>query len=90
MAVEIVTKEDLHVFRMQLLDDLKLIIKQQSQPAVKKWLKSTEVRKLLSVSPGTLQNLRITGKLPFSKVGSILYYRFEDVQTLLNVEIGKP
>jgi len=49
----------------------------------KKWLKSSEVRKLLNVSPGTLQNLRINGTLRFSKVGSIMYYKLEDINKLL-------
>ena len=83
MAVEIVTKEDLQVFRMQLLDDLKKIIAQQVQPATKRWLKSAEVRKLLSISAGKLQNLRITGKLSFTKIGGVLYYQYEDVRRLV-------
>jgi hypothetical protein len=84
MGQEIVTKEDLQVFRMQLLQDLKQVLAQQSQPSLKKWLKSSKVRKLLSLSAGKLQNLRITGKLRFSKVGNILYYRSDDVETLLS------
>jgi hypothetical protein len=84
MGQEIVTKEDLQVFRMQLLQDLKQVLAQQSQLGHKKWLKSCEVRKLLSLSAGKLQNLRITGKLRFSKVGNILYYRADDVEKLLS------
>ena len=78
------TKEDLKLFRMQLIHDLKQVLAQQAQPVMKKWLKSGEVRKMLSLSAGKLQNLRITGKLRFSKVGNILYYRFEDVEKLLS------
>ena len=85
MAMEIVTKEDLQAFRIQLLNDLKELMAQQGQPVEKKWLKSAEVRKLLSLSAGKLQNLRITGKLPFSKIGGVLYYRY-DVENLLNKE----
>ena len=84
MAQEIITKEDLQLFRVQLLQDLKQILAQQATPGMKKWLKSGEVRKLLSLSAGKLQNLRITGKLRFSKIGNILYYRFDDVERLLS------
>lgn len=84
MGQEIVTKEDLQLFRMQLIQDLKQVLAQQAQPVMKKWLKSGEVRKMLSLSAGKLQNLRITGKLRFTKVGKILYYRFEDVEKLLS------
>ena len=82
MAIEIVTKEDLQVFRMQLLDDLKQIIAQQVQPSTKRWLKSAEVRKLLKLSAGKLQNLRIAGRLPFTRIGGTLYYHYEDVEKL--------
>lgn len=49
----------------------------------KKWLKSIEVRKLLNISPGTLQNLRINGTLRFTKIGGMLYYKLEDIHKLL-------
>ncbi|RYY00601.1 response regulator [bacterium] len=50
----------------------------------KKWLRSAEVRAILNISPGTLQNLRINGTLAFTKVGSIFYYAFSDIQSLLH------
>ncbi len=85
MSVDIVTKQDLQEFRLELLKDLKLIV----SPAApsKKWLKSHEVRKLLNISPGTLQNLRINGTLPFTKIGSIMYYNEEDIQQALSQNV---
>ncbi|HZK92963.1 MAG TPA: helix-turn-helix domain-containing protein [Prolixibacteraceae bacterium] len=41
------------------------------------------MRKLLGISPGTLQNLRVNGQLPFSKIGGVLFYDFEDVRKML-------
>jgi len=32
------------------------------------------VRKLLGVSNGTLQTLRVNGSLPFSKIGGLYFY----------------
>jgi len=82
MAVNIVNKEDLAEFRHQLLDDLKTFI--HTKPLKQKeWLKSSEVRKLLKISPGTLQNLRINGTLSFTRMGSILYYKYEDIEAVL-------
>ena len=72
MAVEIITKDDLNDFRLTLLNDLKEIIQSKPQQT-KQWLKSNEVRKLLNISPGTLQNLRINGTLTYTKIGGILY-----------------
>lgn len=39
---------------------------------------------LLQVSPGTLQNLRINGTLPYTKVGGIIYYDAEEIQNVMD------
>jgi hypothetical protein len=83
MAVQIITLEDLNEFRSQLLNDLKEIIQSKPQQT-KQWLKSNEVRKLLNISPGTLQNLRINGTLSYTKIGGIMYYNHFDIDKLLN------
>lgn len=83
MAVQIITIEDLNEFRSILLNDLKEIIHSKPQQA-KQWLKSKEVKKLLNISPGTLQNLRINGTLTYTKVGGIMYYDNADIEKLLN------
>ncbi len=82
MSVEIITKEDLEQFKSELLEDL-LKVLQPNQPQVKQWLKSQDVRKLLNISPGTLQNLRINGTLRFTKIGSIFYYKAQDITKIL-------
>ena len=51
MSATIITTEDLREFKMELLDDIKELLKSQSGQVTKKWLKSPEVRELLSVSP---------------------------------------
>lgn len=71
MNVEILTKEDLREFRIQLISDLKRIFQLQPQTPEKAWLKSSEVRKLLKISPNTLQSLRVGGKLKPTKVRGI-------------------
>lgn len=83
MAVQIITIEDLNEFRSLLLNDLKEFIQPQSQQ-IKQWLKSNEVRKLLNISPGTLQNLRINGTLTYTKIGGIMYYSYSDIEKVLN------
>ncbi len=37
----------------------------------------------MKISPGTLQNLRIVRKLQPSKIGGILYYRYDEIEKLL-------
>lgn len=77
MNVELITREDLQQFKKELVQELREVIGQPQQ--VKQWLKSSEVRKLLAISAGTLQNLRIKGIIPFRKIGGILYYRYEEL-----------
>jgi hypothetical protein len=83
MNLEIITKEDLREFKSELLAEIKKLVPLEGQGASKKWLKSNDVRKLLKISPGTLQNLRINGTLCFTKIGSIIYYKLEDINRLL-------
>tara|TARA_R110001592_G_scaffold192091_4_gene438736 strand:+ start:1660 stop:1983 length:324 start_codon:yes stop_codon:yes gene_type:complete len=83
MGATIITTEDLREFKMELLDDIKLLLKNQSGQQSKKWLKSFEVRELLGISPGTLQNLRINGTLPYTKMGGVLYYDYQEIMKIL-------
>jgi hypothetical protein len=82
MAVEIITKDDLNEFRVKLLAEIREMLGVR-QVAPARFIKGKQVRDLLSISPGTLQNLRINGTLKFTKVGSIIYYNTEDVHKLL-------
>ncbi len=77
-----ITKDDLNDFKKDLLQEIRQMIEPVESQG-KKWLKSVEVRKLLNISPGTLQNLRINGTLRFAKIGGMLYYKLEDIHKLL-------
>lgn len=83
MPSEIITTDDLREFKTELLTEFRKMLKEhQGQPS-KKWLKSYEVRKMLGISPGTLQNMRINGTLPFTKMGGILFYDSIEIQKIL-------
>ena len=79
MAATVLTTEDLREFKIELLEEFKELLKSQTSFKPKKWLRSPEVRKLLDISPGTLQNLRINGTLPYSKMGGVIYYEYADI-----------
>jgi hypothetical protein len=88
MSAEIITKEDLQAFKIELLADLrKIVLEVPEKP--KEWMKSAELKKLLKVSHGTLQNLRISGQLKFSKIGGTYYYRYNDLLKLLDSGMPK-
>lgn len=82
MAVEILTKEDLNSFKEELLTDIKSMLTEQPYTQ-KKWLRSSEVRKMLNISPGTLQNMRINGTLPYTKVGGVMFYSYEEITKVM-------
>lgn len=84
MAIEVITKEDLNEFRVLLLKELKDLL-QLNQQQTKQWLKSTEVRKLLNISPGTLQTLRINKTLSYTKIGGTIYYAYQDIEKVLEL-----
>jgi hypothetical protein len=81
MSIEIMTRADWQLFKTELLQEIKALSSQKSEP--RKWLKSEEVRKLLKISPGTLQTLRINGTLEYSRIGNIIYYDAEHLNKVL-------
>jgi hypothetical protein len=76
-----ITKRDLLNFSNVILSEIRGMMDKQEQPA--SWLKSTEVRKLLKISSGTLQTLRINGTLAYTKIGGTIYYQNQDIDKLL-------
>ena len=78
---QVVTKRDLLNFGNALLHEIQSGKPEADQPT--QWLKSSEVRKLLKISPGTLQNLRINGTLNYNRIGGTLYYKYEDLKKLM-------
>ena len=80
---DLITKEDLKEFKTDLFLMLEKFSIGTAEKKYEEWLKSCEVRKLLKISPGTLQNLRITGTLRYTKVGKMFYYKYEDIINVL-------
>ena len=83
MDSRFVTVEDLQVFKAELLRDIKKLLANAPAPLPKPWLKSHEVQKILKISPGTLQHLRDSGQLKFSKVGGIVFYELKDIEEMM-------
>jgi len=80
---QLLTTGDLFDFKSQLLFEIKTMFKEFTGQPTKKWLKSKEVRKLLNISPGTLQSLRSRKELPYTKIGGVHFFDFEDIQKIL-------
>jgi len=64
-------------------DSLKPIRENAETGVQKEWLTNKEVCEMLSITLKTMQNHRDKGMIPFSKIGSRIYYRKEDISAFL-------
>lgn len=82
--METITKEDLETLRFQLFADLKELLEKKDEPRKesKEWLRSRDVKKMLSISDAALQNLRIRGLVHPVKISGLYYYRSEELKSL--------
>lgn len=82
--MDTITKKDLETLRLQLLADLKKLLEKpdESKPDDKEWLRSKEVKKILSISDAALQNLRIRGVVHPVKISGLYYYKSDELKSL--------
>ena len=83
MPTSIITTDDLREFKLELLEEIKELLTTSGGSKGKQWLKSTEVMELLKISPGTLQNLRVNGTLPYTKIGGLIYYDATEIDRVM-------
>lgn len=80
---QLVTLSDLKSVRDDLLAEIRKARGVPVDNQAKKWLKSSEVRKLLGISPGKLQTIRATRQLAFIRLGGVIYYDREDIDRMI-------
>lgn len=88
MNVDVITREDLDGFKSELIRvfESKLdLIGQRHE-----FLTGEEVKELLDISTGTLQNYRIRGILNFAKVEGKIFYLYADVQKMIYDRLQAP
>jgi hypothetical protein len=78
----LVTVQDLQNMKDEIISELALI--KGKTITQKEWLKSAEVMEMLSISTGTLQNLRINDEIPYTKIGGTLYYEHKAILKVLS------
>lgn len=81
----ILTKEDLDSFKKDLISEIKGLLKTKVEKA--QWLRSSDVREMLSVSDSTLQAMRINKTIPAYKLDTTWFYKYEEIVSAL--EKGK-
>lgn len=87
---DMVTKEDLRQFGLELLCNIGTLMTQtrevQNEIVDQEWIKSKQVRLLMNMSPGSIQNLRVTQKIRFKKILGSYYYNKVDLLKLFTDE----
>ncbi len=88
MEISIVTQQDLLSLKSDLLASLEemkkeLLEKEPRKEEEVKLLKSHQVQRMLAISPGTLQNLRVNGTIPYSKVGGVIFYDKKEILRII-------
>ena len=78
---EQITKDDLRQFAQLIINEIKNDRKKQAE-FVPDWLKSSIVKKSLSISSASLQSLRTTGKVRCRKILGSYYYSITDLNQL--------
>lgn len=81
MTFEVITKKDLDDLKLEIIKEVSTLLGKRREE--KKWLKSADVKEMLNISAGTLQNLRVNGTLPYTKLGGTMFYEYDDVLGLL-------
>lgn len=86
MPAEILTSDDLREFKVELIQELKILFSTSFSQAPKenKLLKSSEVQELLNLSPNSLRNLRVSRILPFTKINGVIYYERSDIDQMIS------
>lgn len=83
MAGTVITLDDLQKLKTDLLSEIKNLMSERQGVQAHKWIKTRDLRKLLPISKGKLQVLRLKGILPFTRIGGAIYYDIEDVEKML-------
>lgn len=83
MSSRPITPQDLERLKAEIVQEILRVLKLKPRPEPKEWLKSYEVKKLLGVSAGKLQNMRDQGIISFTRLGGLLLYSYQDIINLL-------
>lgn len=80
---EIVTLEYFREFEKTILEKLSKLDSKQKEDGFGRWLKSNDVKEMLGISHGTLQQLRDNRTLNYCKMGGIIFYDRLEIEKYL-------
>ncbi|GAB6010050.1 helix-turn-helix domain-containing protein [Dysgonomonas reticulitermitis] len=72
------------LFRLEMfVGKVTALCERLGERKLKKWYDNQDVCRILNISPRTLQTLRTNGTLPYTQINRKIFYRPEDVDTLI-------
>ena len=83
ISIEKKTFEELVLRLGQFVKRMDRINRQRGGRRMSDWMDNQDVCQVLKISSRTLQTLRDSGRLPYSKINNRIYYRPEDVEQLI-------
>lgn len=91
--MEVITVEST-VFKklMESIEELKTAVNEgfgesgSNQNIKRIWLNKQEVCQMLRISERSLQNYRKSGEVPYSKIGSKIFYKVSDIKALMDTK----
>ncbi len=84
MALELLTKDDLNLFKTELFNEIKTLLLEHKPKGQKEYLKTWEVIKNFDISKGKLQAMRESGKIPFTRIGKCIYFEYADIKKIMD------
>jgi len=79
------TLEDLQKNFESFIGQMTAMARKGTDKRLGQWLDNSDVCRLLSISPRTLQTLRDNGTLAYSQIERKIYYRPEDVNSIMHL-----
>jgi len=81
---QLITIGDLERFRISLLDEIRKMISGPKAQAEKKWIKTSEVKRVFDISFSKLHALRASRVLPYMRIGGVIYYDRADIEKMFD------
>ena len=89
ITIERSTYEELLTSFNSFVTKMKAMASRGNDKGLGDWLDNQDVCQILNISPRTLQTLRDNGTLAYSQINRKMYYKPEDVESILHVVAGR-
>ena len=89
ISIERSTYEELLTSFNNFVTKMKGMASRSYDKGLSDWLDNQDVCQMLNISPRTLQTFRDNGTLAYSQINRKVYYKPEDVESILRVVAGR-